>query len=468
MNLNLHMLTLAAVLLLAMAMPVCALAMQPQRLNEPLDRVFMGQPVAWALAAIVVWLGLTSVPGDGYSLWRTLAYHAVCSSAALFLLACAGSLRCAMARCVTVYAVLGAAVLCLGADYSGSGWTIKAWLMGGWMALTFAAISLAMAALLIKLYNDRSPVTALVVVGAWWGWSLTLGDFGSFALVQLQVQPLGNISLDEDLTVSTSHVVFCAYLVALWLLFTGRVRWAALHPVQTAEESAVSSGFASISGLDGLSDMHGSQSTGYELAHAAVADERRRIAQDIHDGVGSQLVGLIASLNPELPAHRRILLGLESCLLDLKTTVDNVDSTDDSDTNIFDALGRLRYRFQPSLSRVGIRMHWKVDVAGPLISVKPSQLVHIVRIAQECLANVLLHSEAKVVQVKCCYEAEPVARMLLEILDNGKGIAKRLPEENLGKGLTGMQERAQRIGANLHIGTRLGTGTRIRLYLPLA
>lgn len=468
MNLNLHMLTLAAVLLFAVAIPVCALAMQPQQLNEPLDRVFMGQPVAWALAAIVVWLGLTSVPGDGYSLWRTLAYHGVCSSAALFLMACVGSLRSVMAHGVTAYAVIGAAVLYLGADYSASGWAVKAWLMGSWMALTFAAISLALMALLIKLYNDRNPVTALVVVGAWWGWSLALGDFGNLALAQLQVQPLGINSPEENLSVSASHVVFCAYLVALWLLFTGRVHWAALRTAQAAPEHAHSSGFASISGLDGLSDVHSSQITSYELAHAAVADERRRIAQDIHDGVGSQLVGLIASLNPELPSHRRIMLGLESCLLDLKTTVDNVDSTDDSDTNIFDALGRLRYRFQPSLSRVGIRMHWKVDVAGPLMSVKPSQLIHIVRIAQECLANVLLHSEAKAVQVKCCYEAEPVARMLLEILDNGKGMAKRLPEENLGKGLSGMKERSERIGADLQIGTRQGTGTRIRLYLPLA
>ncbi len=461
MNLTLQVVAWAALLLAALAVPVSALVLQPQHLDEPLDRIFMGQPLAWALAAVAAWLGLMSVSGEGYSLWRTLIYQVMCTSAASFLLALVSLPRSLVARWMTAYSVLGVAAVCVGADYRQTGWVVQSSVVNAWMLLTFIAMCLTLGTLLFKLYKDRTAATALVVMGAWWGWSLVVGDFGEYALAKLTNQ------MPADLTMGASHVVFSAYLVALWLLFTGRVPWVNLRPVHIAKEAVVSTGFASISSLDALSDGHGSQSAGYELAHAAVADERRRIAQDIHDGVGSQLVGLIASLNADLPAHRRIMLGLESCLLDLKTTVDNVDSTDDSDTNIFDALGRLRYRFQPSLSRVGIRMHWKVDVAGPLISVKPSQLVHVVRIAQECLANVLLHSEAKVVQVKCCYEAAPVERMLLEILDNGIGIAKHAPDDVIGKGLSGMKERAQRIGAELIIGSRTGSGTRIRLYLPL-
>jgi signal transduction histidine kinase len=72
------------------------------------------------------------------------------------------------------------------------------------------------------------------------------------------------------------------------------------------------------------------------------------------------------------------------------------------------------------------------------------------------------------VQVKCRYEAEPAPRMLLEIFDNGIGIAKRSSDEMTGKGLSGMKERAKSIGAELQIGTKLGVGTRVRLYLPLS
>jgi signal transduction histidine kinase len=270
----------------------------------------------------------------------------------------------------------------------------------------------------------------------------------------------------ELLQQSAVHGVLIAYGVMQCYL------WARYRPVKMRATSASTSHGPSIAALSGL-DMHSDVNDilpglrQHNLAQAVV-QERRRIAQDIHDGVGSQLVGLLASLDPVLPAHRRIMLGLESCLLDLKNTVDNVDATDESDTNIFDALGRLRYRFQPSLDRVGIRMHWKVDVAGPLMAVKASQLLHIVRIVQESLANVLLHSEATDVQLRCRYEEQPQAHMVLEILDNGIGMGQRIPQDNTGKGLSGIKERAQRIGAQLQISSKQGLGTRVRLYLPLA
>ncbi len=271
------------------------------------------------------------------------------------------------------------------------------------------------------------------------------------------------LDLSQQLAV---HGVLIAYGAMLCYL------WTRYRPVYARYMPASTSHAPSIVALSGL-DMHSDVSDvlpGMRQHHLAqaVVQERHRIAQDIHDGVGSQLVGLLASLDPAVPAHRRIMLGLESCLLDLKNTVDNVDATDESDTNIFDALGRLRYRFQPSLDRVGIRMHWKVEVAGPLIAVKASQLQNIVRIVQESLANVLLHSEATDVQLRCRYEEQPEAHMLLEVLDNGKGMPARVAQDNVGKGLSGMKERALRIGAQLQISSKQAMGTRVRLHLPLA
>jgi signal transduction histidine kinase len=454
MNLHWELLFIAGLVLAALAVPVCALVIQPQRLNEPLDRVFLRQPMAWVLVAAALWLELTVVSGPGHLFWSTLTYHIVCATTLSFLLASAHLSDALTSKWVAVYALGGAALLYMGTDTLQPNAVVRGPIVSAWMVLTFATVTLALIALLFELYNDRNVPTALAVMAAWWGWSLVLSDLGSYAVAKMQ-----NLT-PEPIVLSASHVVFGANLVALWLLFTGRVKWMVMHKDIAHTEST---GFAPLSGFVPT----GSSSQGYshELTMAAVADERKRIAQDIHDGVGSQLVGLIAGLDATSPLHRRIMLGLESCLLDLKTTVDNVEN--DADTNIFDALGHLRYRFQPSLSRAGIRMLWKVDVAGPLIAVRASQLVHIVRIAQESLANVLLHSEAKAVQVKCCYEAEPAPRMLLEIFDNGIGITKRSPAEMTGKGLGGMKERAKSIGAQLQIGTKPGVGTRVRLYLPL-
>lgn len=262
------------------------------------------------------------------------------------------------------------------------------------------------------------------------------------------------------------HVLLWAYGLVLYYGWWGRSRISQLRKLG-AQTSGHAPSLALLSGLDMHShagDLHGHVQ--HDLTQA-VEQERHRIAQDIHDGVGSQLVGLLASLDPTLPAHRRMILGLESCLLDLKNTVDNFDATDGSDSNIFDALGRLRYRFQPPLDRLNIRMHWKVDVAGPLIAVRAEQLIHVVRIVQESLANVLLHSEAKNVRLSCRYQNETVPCMLLEILDNGTGITKHDYKAHKGKGLSGMNERAKRIGAQLKISTKPGLGTRVRLSLPL-
>ncbi len=282
------------------------------------------------------------------------------------------------------------------------------------------------------------------------------------AAVALILQRMG-LELAQQIAVHGVLIVYGFVLCYLW----ARNRPATMRtmPASTSHGPSI----AALSGLDMHSDVN-DMLPGVQQHHLAqaVVQERRRIAQDIHDGVGSQLVGLLASLDPALPAHRRIMLGLESCLLDLKNTVDNVDATDESDTNIFDALGRLRYRFQPSIDRVGIRMHWKVDVAGPLMAVKASHLQHIVRIVQESLANVLLHSEATDVQLRCRYKEQPNAHMVLEILDNGIGIEHRTAQDLAGKGLSGIKERAQRIGAQLQISSKQGLGTRVRLQLPLA
>jgi signal transduction histidine kinase len=456
----LEFLIIAMLALASMAVPVCALLIQPERLNEPLDRVFMGQAAAWLLALAVMGFGLGLTKDDNYSVWQMLIYHLLYATTASFLLSCANLSHTLFSKWVSLYAVLGVIAIFAGLDSSNTVGVNGVAFGTVWALLTLITATLTLVVLMLKLRSSLDAIHSLLVVAAWWGWSLVLNDLGANLFAKLQGR------MPEPINLSAVHILFSAYLVALWLLFTGRARWMI---VTTEKTNAEANGYVSLSSLD-MSGSSGAALAGHQDSGtaAAVADERRRIAQDIHDGVGAQLVGLIASLDTTSPQHRRVMLGLERCLLDLKTTVDNVEGSDDSDTNIFDALGRLRYRFQPSLTRAGIRMLWKVDVAGPLIAVRPSQLEHVMRIVQECLANVLLHSEAKAVRLVCRYEDEPLPRMMLEVLDDGIGIARRETDEVTGKGLSGMKERAQRIGATLQIGTKAGAGTRVRLYLPLA
>lgn len=367
-------------------------------------------------------------------------YHALCVVAAGVLLLCLGWARTLFAGLLLVYALLGAAVLGYGLwlDQSTGVW------VGIWRAMTVLTMGVVCLGLLWKFKNDAGPRQCLVAVGGVWGLSMVVDD-----LVMHTHSALG---------LHATHQFFAAFLLVLWLLVTGRVQWVRM-PMEYALSPSTDHDVGTHSGFAMSSHAH----TTHAYALAAVAEERKRISQDIHDGVGSQLVGLIASLDASSPLHKRLHLALECCLLDLKTTVDNMNS---GAINIFDALGSLRYRYTPSLMRAGIRMVWRVDTAGPLLAVPQDSVAQVMLIAQECLANVLLHSQAKTVRVICRYDLAP-PRMLLEVQDDGVGMAQLGAIAWVGKGLSGMRERARSVGAKLQIDSKVGSGMRVRLQLPV-
>ena len=196
----------------------------------------------------------------------------------------------------------------------------------------------------------------------------------------------------------------------------------------------------------------------------AIAHERHRMAQELHDGVCSQLVNIVVMLDASHPRQPLIVLALEQCLIDLRIMVDVADGSQES---LVDALGRLRYRVQRALDTLGIRMKWVVDVDGPLQHLRGDRAMQVLRIAQECLANVMRHSGANTVKVVCAYLPDDQL-MLLEVHDNGDGMPSRDAGNLGGKGLENMRQRARSLGGELQIHTKAKEGTRVRLLMPLA
>lgn len=254
------------------------------------------------------------------------------------------------------------------------------------------------------------------------------------------------------LGVTLAQYVYATFLLLLWLLITNRVGHA---------ESAAGPG------TDRLPGSPWETITGFgpatDFAAAAVTGERRRIAQDLHDGVGSQLVNILATLDIHAPQQQAIALALEQCLLDLKIMVDTIDS---GDVSVIDALGSLRYRVQHSLDKLDIRMVWKVDVDGPLQAFRGERAQQVLRITQECLSNVMRHAQAGVVEVVCRYVPES-DDMLLDVRDNGCGMVSREAGRPEGKGLESMRWRARKLGGHLQIVTKARAGTQVRLLVPL-
>ncbi|OGA98911.1 MAG: hypothetical protein A3E79_01810 [Burkholderiales bacterium RIFCSPHIGHO2_12_FULL_61_11] len=309
---------------------------------------------------------------------------------------------------------------------------------GLWAALNLVCASALSLYLGLKAWRLGSYRCWLVFAGSLLGLGIGFED--------LLAEPA--LRLGESL----AHYFYGTFLLLLWLLITKRVGHSEPAAVPGTGHSPATA-WEAITGFGPAND----------LASAAVAGERRRIAQDLHDGVGSQLVSLLATLDTHAPQQQALALALEQCLMDLKIMVDTIDTSDGS---VVDALGRLRYRVQHSLDKLGIRMIWKVEVDGPLQALRGERALQVLRITQECLSNIMRHAQASVVEVVCRYVPESQS-MLLEVRDNGKGMASREDGRPTGKGLAGMRLRAGKLGGQLQIDTKAGVGTRMRLVVPL-
>lgn len=249
------------------------------------------------------------------------------------------------------------------------------------------------------------------------------------------------------------HYLFPELVLLVWLVVTGRV---------FGERAAERADHA-----QGLGRLQAEQALHSELlSRRAVESERKRIASDLHDGVGSQIVNLIATLDPHSRRQQAMAIALEQCLLDLKIMVDSIEGEHDT---IVDALARLRYRIQPSLDRLGIEMTWNVRDSDLLGTLTPDQVLQLLRISQEALSNVMRHSQASVVEVTCRYVVSSHS-LMLEICDNGQGVqATAAGKPTPGKGLRSMRERAAALGASLDFSHPQNDrdGTRLLLLLPL-
>src|SRR5258708_4501136 len=89
------------------------------------------------------------------------------------------------------------------------------------------------------------------------------------------------------------------------------------------------------------------------------------------------------------------------------------------------------------------------------------------RVAQESLCNVRKHSRAGSVAILLSYNR--ASAVVLAIKDNGQGFAINQRQTGArGFGLPTMCERADRLGGKMDINTGLGTGTEIRMSVPLS
>ena len=201
----------------------------------------------------------------------------------------------------------------------------------------------------------------------------------------------------------------------------------------------------------------------------AQEDERRRVAQELHDEAGQALTSLLVEIRSldggdQVPAARlgelrslvaEALEGIQNIALELRPSV-------------LDDIG-----LAPALRRYveehGARSGLQTDFdAGDLdeIRLEPAVETALYRIVQEALTNVVRHAEATRVDVLLTRRTGDLA-VIVE--DDGAGFdpaeVMSRPEGCLG--LRGMQERAVLIGGQLTVGAEPGQGTTVSVKVPL-
>jgi signal transduction histidine kinase len=101
--------------------------------------------------------------------------------------------------------------------------------------------------------------------------------------------------------------------------------------------------------------------------------------------------------------------------------------------------------------------------ADRTLRVPPAAEVALFRVAQEALLNVHKHARATRVDVRV---EQREGAVVLEVIDDGVGLADEAAGSGRGAGLRGMRDRADLLGGTLQVMRNAGRGTRLVLSLP--
>jgi PAS domain S-box-containing protein len=199
--------------------------------------------------------------------------------------------------------------------------------------------------------------------------------------------------------------------------------------------------------------------------------ERRSLARELHDAVGQELTALSlnltiidGALSQDTPPKIRERLEDSQELLEESTRHLRNIMTQLRPPGL-DELGLLA-ALREHVAQVGRRTGIALSVTGvePQPRLAPTEEIALFRIVQEALNNIVKHSRAGVAAVSLSQNSHCVE---LTITDNGVGFdtAAKPILGGYGMGTTTMRERAEAIGATLHLMSSPGGGTRIIVAL---
>jgi two-component system sensor histidine kinase UhpB len=198
-------------------------------------------------------------------------------------------------------------------------------------------------------------------------------------------------------------------------------------------------------------------------ALAAQEDVQARIARELHDEVGQTLTAIAiqaengAAAADQSEAWSKVAALAHESLEDVRRIGRDLRPEALEDLGLVNALIALATRVSDQSGVVIERR-----LASGLPARSPQVDLVIYRIAQESLTNVMRHAEAK----RAVLSLEQVAdQLVLIVRDDGQGVSD--PPGDDATGIVGMRERAMLVGGRLTVRSKVGSGTEVRLEIPI-
>lgn len=353
---------------------------------------------------------------------------------------------------------------------------------------------------LLGLMAWLAPVTAALGIGVPWLWLMPLWQGLSLlaalamAVVVLRVAWRSTVLEHRLLGLAVLLIVLCA-VRDVWVMRTSPQAYAMVPWIRFAWVGfAVSLAWVIAERMrkDGRAMAAMNASLEAELAERNAAleavfareregekargalEERQRLTQDLHDGLGGQLVGLLRMTQQPGMAIGDVTVHLRDAVDQLKLTVDAMHGCEG---DVASALGSVRYRLGPRLQAAGIDLHWDVGSLPTMTGWTVRESHQMQMLLFEAFANMMAHAGATRAQLHARLLPADIASnagsnadtttgdtIEVELRDNGRGFDAQA--RFAGKGLVNMHARAAALGGTLHVRSRPGE-TCLSLHLPV-
>ena len=205
-----------------------------------------------------------------------------------------------------------------------------------------------------------------------------------------------------------------------------------------------------------------------KLLMATVEQERKRIAQELHDSSGVQLSAIrmkLTHLEDQLDDPRaaedihKLMQDVDRVNADIRTISHNLMPISLSKLGLKAAIQELVNHIKSSYPNIKFNLFQQYDSKN----LSANMEVHIYRIIQELLNNMVKHAQATEINIQLI---DNESELIISLEDNGKGFVYA-PENTMGLGLKSILTRSQLIGGKFEVDSKLDAGSFFSITLPL-